>query len=467
MPRPPNLLLIWTDQQRNDTLPCHGNTFVQAPALKQLGEESFVFRRAYCTQPVCTPSRGSILTGLWPHTHGCVNNNLPLRPDTRTLAELLPAGYARAYYGKWHLGSELNAQHGFTDWRSIEDGIYRDFYADPADRARRSSYHDFLLRHGFVPDTTEEDGAHLFSRSFTAVMPERFTKSGYLAGEAERFLQAQRRDQPFFLSVNFLEPHPPPFGPYNDLYDPASLPVGPAFMVPPGPDASAHARRVAAEVHDEGFKRFPFRTPADARRLAANYYGLVTLVDRAVGRILAALDAAGLAEDTLVVFTSDHGEQLGDHALVQKGTFYEQSTRIPLMLRVPWLGRRQVMLDGPVSQVDLVPTLLELMGLDRPAHLQGRSLAEALRDPRRPGGDVVVEWNDAKRPDEEGRCLVTPDGWKLNRYRSGHVELYDLNADAAELRNLAAAPAQAGRVRELTGRLRAWQQQTGDPLAVA
>lgn len=463
----PNILLLWTDQQRNDTLPCHGNTVVQAPTLRRLGDESFVFRRAYCTQPVCTPSRGSILTGLWPHTHGCTTNNIPLKPETRTIAEMLPGNYTRAYYGKWHLGSELSAQHGFTDWRSIEDGIYRSFYADPADQAKRSDYHHFLVREGFAPDSQAKDGADVFSRNFSAAMAEPYTKASFLAGEAERFLRRQDRSQPFFLSVNFLEPHPPPFGPLNGLHDPSTLPKGPAFMVPPGPDASRHARRVAEEIRRDGFKGYPVRTEADARRLLANYYGLVSLVDRALGRILAALDESGLADNTIVAFTSDHGEQVGDHALTQKGVFYEQSTRIPLMLRVPWLSKSQVMLDGPVSLVDLTPTLLDLAGARVPDGLDGVSRASQLSSSRGATEPVIIEWNSESHPEEDGRSIVTPDGWKLNRYRDGFQELYNLNADPGELSNLARDPAHSARVRTLSDELAAWQARTRDTLPLA
>lgn len=467
--RPPNILLLWTDQQRNDTLPCHGNAVIQAPTLRRLGEESFIFRRAYCTQPVCTPSRASILTGQWPHRHGCVTNNIPLPETTRTLAELLPETYECAYYGKWHLGSELSAQHGFTDWRSIEDGIYRKYYKRAEDRQRRSDYHHFLLRQGFPPDSVAEDGAELFSRNFAAAMAEPFTKASFLAGEAEAFLRAPaRRERPFFLSVNFLEPHPPNFGPLNALHDPQSVPTGPAFARPPV-KGSKHACRVWQEIQEKGYKRHPLRTVDDWRRFRASYYGLVTLVDRALARILAALDASGLADNTIVVFTSDHGEMCGDHALVQKGVFLEEACRIPLLLRVPQLARRQVMFDGPISQVDLVPTLLELAGAAIPSEVQGTSRVNVLHDAAaapqpRPwqDGPVVVEWHDPDHPDEEGRSLITPDGWKLNLYRDDRPELFDLNRDPSELENLASDARQRDRLARLTDELRAWQRRHSD-----
>jgi arylsulfatase A-like enzyme len=469
----PNILLVWTDQQRNDTLPCHGNTFVQAPNLKRLGETSFVFRDALCTQPVCTPSRASILSGLWPHTHGCVTNNIPLRPDAPTLAEMLPEEYECAYYGKWHLGDELKAQRGFSDWRSIEDGIYRSYYSDLEDLKRRSDYHHFLIREGFPPDTVDSEGCKLFSRPYAAAMAEPYTKASFLAGEAEEYLLSRRgQHQPFFLSVNFLEPHPPIFGPLNGLHDPAGVPTGPAFGREPE-NCSKHAQRVLETLHTEGFKNHLLETESDWRRLKANYLGLVTLVDRALGRICAALEASGQADNTIIVFTSDHGEMLGDHGLTQKGVFYEEAVRIPLIIHVPWLSNKQIMLEGPISQVDLVPTLLELAGAQIPDHLQGVSRAGALHDhadgaPAEPwlGGDVVVSWNNPTLPEEEGRSLVTIDRWKLNLYHDDRPELFNLQEDPAELANLAGEVSQRGRFDRMRDEILSWQERFADPLSL-
>ena len=471
--RAPNILLVWTDQQRNDTLPCHGNDCVQAPNLKRLGETSFVFRHALCTQPVCTPSRASILTGLLPHTHGCVSNNIPLRPDAPILAEMLPEAYECAYYGKWHLGDELNAQRGFSDWRSIEDGIYRSYYSDPEDLKRRSDYHHFLIREGFPPDTIDPEGCALFSRPYAAAMGEPYTKASFLAGEAEEYLLSRRDgDRPFFLSVNFLEPHPPIFGPLNGIHDPAEVPTGPAFGVGPT-EGSKHARRVWNEIRTDGFKNHPLDTESDWRRFKANYLGLVTLVDRALGRIRAALEASGEADNTIIVFTSDHGEMLGDHGLTQKGVFYEEAVRIPLIIHVPWLSNEQIMLEGPVSQVDLVPTLLELAGAPIPDHLQGVSRAGVLHDhaeaaPSEPweSGNVVVSWNKPTLPEEEGRSLVTIDRWKLNLYHDDRPELFDLRNDPAELVNLADQDSRRSRVDRMREEILAWQERFDDTLSL-
>ncbi len=180
----PNVLFIFTDEQRADTLSAYGNSQIEMPNLNRLAEQSVVFENTYVTQPVCTPSRSSILTGLYPHTNGCTENNILLSLDIPCLPEMLTSGeYATAYHGKWHLGDEIFAQHGFDEWRSIEDA-YIQFYSPDRDRDARSTYHHFLIENGFSPS----DG-RMFSRSRAARLPERFGKPAYLAGEASRFIR--------------------------------------------------------------------------------------------------------------------------------------------------------------------------------------------------------------------------------------------------------------------------------------
>ena len=152
--RKPNLIFIMTDQQRADTMAAYGNDVIQTPNLNTLAAESFVYERAYDSQPVCTPARSTIMTGLYPHTNGCVTNGTPLRTDTQTLAEMVSDDYRTAYMGKWHLGNELEPQHGFTEWVTTED-IYNRPDKRPEEAGRFSDYHRFLLANGFTPDQEE------------------------------------------------------------------------------------------------------------------------------------------------------------------------------------------------------------------------------------------------------------------------------------------------------------------------
>ncbi len=475
----PNLLLIWTDEQRADTLAAAGNNQIIAPNLNRLADQSTVFRRAYCTQPVCTPSRATILSGQMPHQHGCTRNNMPLPKDVPTLAEMLPNHHC-AYFGKWHLGDEVVAQRGFTDWVSVEDGPYRKYYSKPEYLERFSDYHHFLKQNGFAPDARTTEGPKVFSRNFAAGLPERFTKAGFLGDRAAAFLSEYDGDQPFFLSVNFLEPHMPFFGPLNDLYQPDDLEVGAAFAQPLPDDAPLRNRLMSAKYQQHGFGGMELKDEAGWRRLRANYFGLVSLVDDAVGQILTALEHSGHHDDTLVVFTSDHGDMMGDHRMLAKCVMYEQAIRIPWLVRAPWLGQEQRLIDDPISQIDLVPTVLDLLGQPQPAQLQGTSRAGVVAgESSLADNDVVVEWNpmefiggaqvegftleQTQAVDEQTwRTLVSPDGWKLNLCPTDRCELFNLNQDPDELHNLIDDPAQQQRVREMTARVRAWQQRMHD-----
>ncbi len=478
-PKMPNVLFIWTDEQRADTMSCYGNNFVQTPNLNSLAAESFVFENAYCTQPVCTPSRASILSGQYPHRHQCITNNVPLPKDVPIISEMVGDEYQCAYYGKWHLGDEIVAQRGFSEWLSIEDGIYRPYYSKPEYLERRSDYHHYLMKEGFRPDQRCKDGGKVFSRKYSAVMAEAYTKASFLGQQASQFLQTHpsNSEKPFLMSVSFLEPHMPFFGPLNNLHDPAEIPIGPAFGKAPPENGSLRNRYIADQYREYGFEGFSLKTEADWRRIRANYLGLVSLVDRAVGEILQALEASGQAENTLVVYTSDHGEMMGDHAQIGKCVMHEEAVKIPLLMRVPWLKKERTRIPGRVSQIDLLPTLLEFMGAEPPEHLNGESRKAVLEGHADlNNNEVVVEWNSSaagmvsKTSSQEAevvqgqswRTLIASDGWKMNLSDNDQSELYDLNSDPFELNNQFANPEQRNRMQGMVERLNQWQEKTED-----
>jgi len=475
----PNLLFIFTDEQRFDTLGCYGNRIIQTPNLNALAERSVVFENAYVTQSVCTPSRSSILTGLYPHTNGCTANNIPLRRETPTIAEMAPTDYIRGYIGKWHLGGEVVAQHGFEHWVSIEDA-YRGYYSKPEHLSILSDYHHYLVRNGYEPDVEYGD-TRVFARTTAARLPEPFTKAAFVGQETSRFI-SENRDRPFMLYVNFLEPHMPFMGPFDDLYDPNILPQCPAFLKKPDERASLRHRLLAEIYTSRSFEGHDLTTAQGWLKVRAQYWGLVTLIDNAVGRILRTLAECGLDDRTIVVFTSDHGDMMGDHAILAKCVMYEEAVKAPLTIRVPWMSPRQV--SGRISQIDLVPTLLELMGCQIPDHLEGSSRAAVVSgEESLDGNDVFFEWNgsdgvripgsDEHRKRLTGeetarfdvgpwRTIVTSDGWKLNLSPVDQCELYDLNNDPFEQDNLFEDRSQAVRIDDLTARIRAWQMRTND-----
>jgi arylsulfatase A-like enzyme len=362
----------------------------------------------------------------------------------------------------------------------MEDGYVDDHAAEGY-----STYHQWLVRQGFTPPDRGKDGSPVFSRRTAAALPEAAGKPAFLAAEACRFLDAHGQE-PFALYVNFLEPHMPFTGPRDGTYDPASISLPDTWWAPPDPGLPLRHRL----RRDHYAAANPHVATNDApgwQDLVARYWGLVSLVDDYVGRILAHLEALGLADRTVVVYSTDHGDMMGEHRLVAKGVQFEGASRVPLIFRIPGLAPRR--LRTPVSQVDVTPTLLDALGLPAPSHVQGESLLPLLR-----GGDtgpdeaeVIFEWSGARDGqsadgtrfagvDAAGQRAIAAQQrtirrgrWKLTVDEAGDHELYDLVADPAETRNRLYRPDEdAGRAAvDLWERLRAWQRRTGDGLVLA
>jgi arylsulfatase A-like enzyme len=484
-----NLLFIFTDEQRADTMAAYGNKRIETPSLNRLATEGVIFDQAYVTQPVCTPSRSSIMTGLYPHTNGCLQNNRSLPSDVLCLPEMLAdQDYVTGYHGKWHLGDEIFLQHGFDEWVSIEDG-YSKYYSPSRDAEARSSYHHFLIEQGFKPANGKT-----FSRHEAAWMPEEFSKPAFLAQEASRFIR-ENKDLPFVLYVNFFEPHMPFFGPRDDQYDPDRIPLPESFDMLPTEEQPLKAHLFQRAHYERGNHGLPLKTEADWRRVIANYWGLCSLVDTQVGQILKTLDESGLRNDTIIVYTSDHGDMMGSHRLLAKCVMFQEAVQVPLLMRLP--GQcSSFRVRGPVSQIDLVPTLLDLMEQPIPDHLEGKSLKPLLEKSGGTAGslsehseNVFIEWNgpnngfgdvlgqvsipqvmttlatkeEIERATRDPvRTVITPDGWKFNCSPLGEHELYNLNDDPLEVRNLAVEPEYQSLMQELAARIRGWQEETGD-----
>ena len=336
---------------------------------------------------MCSPARATMLTGLWPHTAGVPACNVPLRAEVPTFAEMLPPEYRTAFMGKWHLGDEIFPQHGFATWVGSEDS-YRRGYSAPERLDVLSPYHHFLVEQGFAPDA-ENLGQRVFSRHAEASMPEEYTKAAFLGEQAAEYIR-QRGDAPFALCVSYLEPHPPHTGPLNEYYDPETLPTGPSFRQPPPDDAPLIVRLMAAFYSASENYGLDLQTEAGWRGLLARYWGNVTLVDRSVAKILQALDESGKADDTIVIFTSDHGELMGDHGILGKTLMYEESIKVPLLLRAPMLGAEPQRIGGQFSHIDLVPTLLDLLEIGSAGSFAGAEPGAGAVRPRRLGGQRRV-----------------------------------------------------------------------------
>jgi arylsulfatase A-like enzyme len=396
-----NLLFVFADELRAQAVACHANRDVQTPVLDRLAAEGVVFDHAYSTTPVCTPVRGSLLTGCWPRTHGAATNDLPIKHEGPTLARSLnAAGYLCGYVGKWHLG-----------------GLPRDRFTPPG--PGRLGFDAFWASwecsHAYMNPRWHEDTPEVHAA------PGRYepeVQTDLALGWLER-LSATESASPFCLFVSYGPPHEPylPAAPGREhLYDPAAL------TLPPN---------VPAEL-----------TEAERTDLA-NYYAHTTAIDEQFGRLVAYLKDHDLLDDTLVVFSSDHGTMLGSHGRHGKQLPFEESIAIPLVMRggptLGPVGRHDPLLVG---MVDLAPTLLGLLGLCADKRMQGRDLSAQIADPTLPERPSAVGLENALVVDRSRSKDLRPWwGVRTDRYTyARHLDapwlLFDNLADPYQLSNL-------------------------------
>jgi arylsulfatase A-like enzyme len=467
--RKPNLVLFLPDQQRADTIACYGGVKVHAPNLNKLVSECVVFERAYVTHPVCTPSRSSLMTGTWPHVNGCTRNSVPLDRRFRVFPELMEdRDYRAAYIGKWHLGEEGPIGRGFDEWISTDD---------------HGDYTNFLISKGVTPDKSNVR----FSELAISNLPIELSRPKFLEKHACEFIEKHQRD-PFILVVGFVEPHSPYNGPLNDEHPLDHVDLDQTATFPESDDIPLRYRLMrewqqAEAVLDRERLRtqlFFGITPEEYRSIKQRYLGLVTLVDQSIGAILACLERCGLTDSTIVVHTSDHGDSLGAHHLFGKETMFEEATRVPLLIRLPDQTRAKT-ISQPVGHIDFVPTLLDLLGQPKHPQCAGESLLPLINNEAMTSRNVFLEWAPnrtkvtkgtklarrrmVKRAVEEStRTIVTPDGWKLCLRDKDLNELYNLNDDPNETRNLYADRQYASVVSRLSSEIHGWQESANDKL---
>jgi arylsulfatase A-like enzyme len=467
--RKPNLIFFLPDQQRADTIACYGGTKVHAPNLNKLAAESVVFERAYVTHPVCTSSRSSLMTGTWPHINGCTRNSVPLDRRFRSFAEMIDdKDYRTAYLGKWHLGDDGPARRGFHQWISTEG---------------RGDYTAFLLSMGVTPDMT--DGA--FSELAISNLPVELSRPKFLEKHACEFIEKNFCD-PFILVVAFVEPHSPYNGPLNDEHPLSEIDLDPTATLPESDNIPLRYRLMrewqqARAILDR--QRLPHQfffgiTPEEYRSIKQRYLGLVTLVDQSIGSILGCLERFGLSDNTVVVHTSDHGDSLGAHHLFAKEMMFEEAVRVPFLIRLPG-QKRGKLVPQPVSHIDLVPTLLDLLGQPKHPQCAGRSLQPVIHDEALPSENTFIEWAPNRTKvkkgtslasrrmikraiDESTRTVVSPDGWKLCLRDKDLKELYNLIDDPLETRNLYSDRQYASVISRYASEIHRWQESTNDKL---
>lgn len=400
----PNLLFIVADGWRGQALPSAGDPNLIAPNLARLAKDGLDCRRTYTSYAVCCPSRASMLTGKMPHAAGVTRNHslLPLDQPTMSVA-MRAAGYRTGYIGKWHLDGR--ASPGFV----------------PAERRRGFDYWAaYNLQHQHFDSFYYRDN------------PEPIQVRGFEAdtqtGLAIDFL-SQPSTQPFYLYLSWVPPHAP-------------------FTPPPGVTAySPAALRLRPNV--------PAGSEAKARKDQAGYYGLCSALDANLGRVLKTLDERRLTDNTIVVFTADHGQMLGEHGMESIDMPYEEASRIPFLLRYPKRIRAATTSDALLSNIDFAPLLLDLCGLPAMPGVQGQ------RGQRR---SVYTEGSMGDR--EEWRMLVEQHHKLVVDGKLNPTHLFDLRADPYEMDNRASASASRSRLAALLRLLRQTARRTGDPLVV-
>lgn len=483
-----NILWICTDQQRADSVGVNGNRHVRTPNIDALAARGANFTKAFCQSPVCTPSRASFLTGRYPRTTRTRQNGQDFPPDEALISRILAdAGYTCGLSGKLHLSACHPSVAPIIEPR-VDDG-YHDFHwshhpsravseTGAAKGALTNSnwplneYNIWLQERGRRYDPQPYNG----SRYVLVGADAEDHQTTWCAEKAISFIKAhQGSERPWLFSVNIFDPHHP-FDPpraylerYLDRLDAIELPNYRAGELADKPvfqridHAGAYGGN-AGMAYDE-------MTDDDHRLVTAAYYAMCDLIDDQVGRMLQALKDTGQAEDTIVVFMSDHGEMLGDHGIYLKGPFfYEGAVNVPLM--ICWPGHIPAQsVDGLVELVDLAPTLLEAVGLDIPPGMQGRSLWGALRRGQGVPGraDVYCEYYNAMPwhtdPHTAQATMVRTDRHKLVvSHGDGSGELYDLASDPNETRNLWSDPASAPVKMEMLQRLCDRMAFTVDPL---
>ncbi len=447
----PNIVFICTDQQRFDSLGCYGNEMAITPHIDQLAEEGVLFEQCYVQSPVCSPSRASLLTGKYVHNHGLWSNGVALPSHhplfTKALAD---AGYDCGLVGKWHLAA---CYGGRTEPR-LDDGFRVFEWAhDPTHGSQENAYHRWL----------EENHHELWERAVANgpgrpahepvlfdTMPTETHYSHWVGERSIEFLRDERHnEEPFFLWVNFFDPHHPFVAPqeYMDRFDRDTLPspIGSADDLSKEPAVlwEAHLKSYAGAAR--GFAEY---SPEEIRDVLVANYAMVSLIDDEVGRILSTLEELGMTEDTLVIFTSDHGEMQGDHGILLKGPMmYEGAVHTPLVMRWPVALPKARRVESLVEWIDLNSTLMEASGLPPIPGDQGQSLLPLARGDADASkrGWAICEYRDSGHPYEppvhttmlrEGdyKLIVFHGNPATDRVRDG--QLYDLAIDPNEMNNL-------------------------------
>lgn len=435
----PNILFLFPDQLRRDFLSCYGAEFIETPNIDSIAERGVRYDNAYSASPLCVPARTALMTGMNAMRNGVADNLHALRPDyneagIKTWPQIVAdAGYYTAAVGKMHF-YPWDARHGFQYRVICEDKLWTNI---------RDDYHHYLRERGRKKLPWNEYGDYLEKKgAATTDIPWEDSWDRYTGREARRFIENYSDDGPFAMMVGFPGPHDPydPAVDFPEQYDPDDMPDPvPAADDDPGGLRETHIRsRQGMGMDIENF------TVEEKKTIRARYAGLVKQIDHEVGEIIETLRRRGLLENTAIIFSTDHGDHLGDHGLDGKATFFEASTHIPLLVSAPG-GLRGVANRDLVELRDVTATMLRLTGCDQPVYMDAQVLPGLGLDEPPPRtrifGMLTKGW------------MAFDGEWKLCKYSIGEPLLFNLKDDPQELRNLAADPAYGEVYRRLDAEL--------------
>lgn len=485
----PNVLFVTCDQWRGDSLSAVGHPVVRTPSVDRLAKEGVLFSRHYAGAAPCSPARACIYTGLYQMNNRVCRNGTPLdaRHDNIALAARR-AGYTPTLFGYTDTSPDPRGLDPSDPALRTYEGILPGFFPRVLLPEHQKPWLSWLAARGVKTNTAFPDIHKPAKRSpevssAPPIYSKDETPAAFIAGEFIRWLGEQKAAEPWFAHLSFISPHPPFIvpEPFNTMYDPSD---GPALRRAADMEAEAAIHPFAAWAM-ERLRKTKFIPGArgkvrdwsedDVRQIRALYWGMITEVDGQLGRIFDAVAAKGAWDDTIVVFMSDHAEMMGDHFSMGKGGFFDQSYHVPLVIRDPRRKRtRGDRVDAFTEAVDIMPTLLDLIGAPVPAHLDGRSLAPFL------DGSSPKDWRDAAHWEFDFRSIakgtaeqrfglssrqcnlavLRTDRWKYVHFGGGLPPvLFDLRDDPDETRNLAIDAAYASARLEMAERLLEWRAE--------
>jgi len=488
----PNILWICTDSQRWDTLGCYGNPQVHSPNIDRLAREGMLFEHCYVQNPLCQPSRGAFLTGRYPVTNRLRQNGQCIPEEERLVTRILADhGYLCGLSGKLHLsacnrrftlgerwwehGAEAQLVQGCE--RRIDDGyLHTEFHWDhaPSPAYRSSAYNQWVQAQGHQINAAERSDAADVKNG----MPPQLHQTFWCAEKAMEFIRRyETSEQPWLFSVNIFDPHfacdPPEdyLAPYLDQLEQIPLPN----YVPGELDDKPEWQRRRHEASGKGksgmggYGTSDEGDPHEHRMLRAGYWAMCDFIDVQVGRLIQCLESTGQRENTLIIFTSDHGEMLGDHGVYIKGPFlYDPAVRVPLIISQPGVIPENSRRSTMVELSDLAPTLLEASSIPVPASMQAQSLWPVLKGDRTEHReDVYCEYYNSNPDGGRGIYLtmLRNHRYKIVVAHGGHGgELYDLERDSNETHNYWADPDYREVKMNLLIRLTDRMAHTADPL---